>query len=83
MTADRKPTPPPLAPAPAGRGRRDNDPITMGLRRLWADVESEEVPDDFLSLLDEIDSKRAGGGPDEAGGATGRDDMGRDDMERP
>ena len=79
MTSEHKPTPPPLAPAPAARGRRDNDPITMGLRRLWADVESEEVPVDFLNLLDEIDSKRtgAGGGPDEVSGAAGRDDMER------
>jgi hypothetical protein len=49
----------------------------MGLRRLWADVENEEIPEDFLNLLDEIDSRRAGGGgrPDERGGAPGLDDV--------
>lgn len=34
------------------------DPIGSALRQMWADVEKEEVPDQFLDLLDEIDAKR-------------------------
>ena len=59
MTADRKP--PPDMPASRQASRRSDDPISMGLRRLWANVESEAVPDDFLNLLDQIDSRKAEG----------------------
>ena len=55
MTSDRNPK----ADTPSTRRRRSEDPIAMGLRRLWTDVEDEAVPDDFLSLLDEIDTRRA------------------------
>lgn len=31
------------------------DPISAGLKALWAAMEDEPVPDDFLALLDRID----------------------------
>lgn len=65
MTSDRKP--PPAPPASRSSGRRTEDPIVMGLRRLWSEVESEGVPDDFLDLLDQIDSRRAEAEPEDAG----------------
>ncbi|PZU45045.1 MAG: hypothetical protein DI568_14310 [Sphingomonas sp.] len=39
----------------ARRGARRDDPVTLGLKQLWADLEKEEVPDEFLDLLDQID----------------------------
>ena len=63
MTSDRNPK----ADTPSTRRRRSEDPIAMGLRRLWADVENEAVPDDFLSLLDEIDTRRTEAAPDTGG----------------
>ena len=36
------------------------DPVTAGLKQLFAAVESEPIPDDFLRLLDEIDAARDG-----------------------
>lgn len=80
MTADRKPD----TPSPPRRGRPDSDPISMGLRRLWANVESEDVPDDFFTLLDEIDNRRGDveAGPD-AGGETAGEGAGSDNQERP
>lgn len=36
------------------------DPIALGLRKLWADVENEAVPDEFLALLDRIDDRLDG-----------------------
>jgi hypothetical protein len=36
------------------------DPITAALKQMHDAVASEELPDDFLKLLDEIDSKIAG-----------------------
>jgi RNA polymerase sigma-70 factor, ECF subfamily len=35
-----------------------SDPISSGLRKLWDDVALEPVPDDFLSLLDRIQTER-------------------------
>lgn len=32
------------------------DPISAGLKALWAAMENEPVPDEFLALLDRIDS---------------------------
>lgn len=52
----------------AGVGRRADDPIALGLRKLWADVEQEDVPDHFLDLLDRIDDHRATA-PSESSGA--------------
>ena len=45
-------------PEPQDRTGRDRptDPISRGLRKLWQDVALEPVPDDFLSLLDKIQS---------------------------
>lgn len=34
-----------------------NDPISAALKQLHDAVVNEELPDDFLRLLDEIDSK--------------------------
>ncbi len=41
------------------------DPVTAGLQQLFASIENEPIPDDFLRLLDEIEasSKRAGEPP--------------------
>ena len=44
-------------PALGGRGV---DPVTAGLKQLFAAVESEPIPDDFMRLLDEIDAARDG-----------------------
>lgn len=35
------------------------DPVSMGLKRLFAAFEEEPIPDDFLRLLDAIDEQRA------------------------
>ncbi|TPE63963.1 hypothetical protein FJQ54_03755 [Sandaracinobacter neustonicus] len=50
--------------AGSGPSGLEDDPISLGLRKLWAEVEREEVPDDFLDLLDQIDERRAAS-PDE------------------
>ncbi|MGQ5700646.1 NepR family anti-sigma factor [Sandaracinobacteroides sp. A072] len=53
----------------AGRRRgRSDDPISLGLRQLWADVENEPVPDDFLAILDAIDARAGGAESQEQGG---------------
>jgi hypothetical protein len=43
-------------------GRRNSryahDPVSLGLRKLWQDVEKEPVPDEFLALLDAIDAAK-------------------------
>lgn len=39
-------------------GRYTNDPISLGLRKLWQNVEQEAVPAEFLDLLDAIDSAK-------------------------
>ena len=36
-----------------------NDPIAAALKQMHDAVTSEELPDDFLRLLDEIDTKIA------------------------
>mgnify|MGYP007088037432 CR=1 FL=1 len=43
------------------RTSRRDDPVTLGLKQLWADLEQEAVPDEFLDLLDQID-RRTGSG---------------------
>ncbi|GGI76201.1 hypothetical protein GCM10007973_11250 [Polymorphobacter multimanifer] len=44
---------------PPRRGRRvGDDPVSLGLRKLWQDVERESVPDEFFDLLDAIDAVR-------------------------
>ncbi|WP_439534060.1 NepR family anti-sigma factor [Polymorphobacter sp.] len=52
----------------AARGSRDV--ISTGLRQLWADVENEPVPDEFLKMLDSIDAVRRDR-PDETGSGNG------------
>ncbi len=55
---------------PARRGRRvGDDPVSLGLRKLWQDVEHEPVPEEFLDLLDAIDAVRAPG--DASSGSSG------------
>ena len=44
-------------PALGGRGV---DPVTAGLKQLFAALESEPIPEDFLRLLDEIEAAREG-----------------------
>jgi hypothetical protein len=40
------------------------DLVSDALRQLWAKAESDPVPDDFLTLLDQLDEARtAGRGP--------------------
>lgn len=41
-----------------GSSSNTPDPIGSALRKMWADVENEQVPDQFLDLLDAIDAKR-------------------------
>ena len=45
-------------PAVARRrtGRYANDPVSLGLRKLWQNVEQENVPMEMLDLLDAIDA---------------------------
>lgn len=50
------------------------DPVTAGLQRLFAAVAEEPIPDEFLTLLDEID-KRAAELPAERKGDMPRGDM--------
>lgn len=48
-----------IAPPAATRPRRTaagQDAISAGLRALWAALEDEPVPDDFLKLLDRIEA---------------------------
>jgi hypothetical protein len=55
-----RPSGPPKAPsAPVRRSSRyAYDPVSLGLRKLWQDVEKEPVPDEFLALLDAIDAAK-------------------------
>ena len=55
----RKPPVEPLAnPARRSRGLSiQSDPVSIALKRLHADVMSEDVPDDFMSILAAIDRK--------------------------
>ena len=51
--------PAPPAGALYGRPRRSRgglDPISAGLRALWASMEEEAVPDEFRTLLDAIEA---------------------------
>lgn len=44
---------------PPRRGRRpDDDAVSLGLRKLWQNMECEPIPTDFLDLLDAIDVAR-------------------------
>jgi hypothetical protein len=47
------------APTAARRNSRyAHDPVSLGLRKLWHELESEPVPAEFLDLLDAIDAAR-------------------------
>lgn len=55
-----------IRPAPVDGSRRrtsryTNDPVSLGLRKLWQNVEQEAVPAEFLDLLDAIDAASHGG----------------------
>jgi len=55
------------APSKSGDGKRRHDRIGDQLRKLYDDVASEPVPDDFLSLLEDADkSAEAGDEEDKA-----------------
>ena len=45
-------------------GKYTDDPVSMGLRKLWKDVEKEPIPDEFLALLDQIDAVSSEEKPD-------------------
>jgi len=65
MLMDEEPMPsdePPPDPAfpPTRRGRKySEDPVSLGLRKLWQSIENEPIPPEFLDLLDAIDTARA------------------------
>lgn len=40
--------------------RYTSDPISLGLRKLWQNVEQEPVPAELLDLLDAIDAASTG-----------------------
>jgi hypothetical protein len=47
------------APTAARRNSRyAHDPVSLGLRKLWHELENEPVPAEFLDLLDAIDAAR-------------------------
>ena len=54
------PTRPPLAASTAARrnSRYAHDPVSLGLRKLWHELENEPIPAEFLDLLDAIDAAR-------------------------
>lgn len=62
--AERPDEPPAITSRPT-RAPSRRDPISAGLRALWASLEDEPVPDDFLTLLDRMDDADAppGDGP--------------------
>lgn len=43
----------------APRGARP-DPVTAGLKQMFAAIADEPIPDDFLRLLDEIEASSKG-----------------------
>ena len=46
-------------PVDARVARRRQDPIGRRLRKMYDDVVSEDIPDDFLGLLEQADERRA------------------------
>ena len=57
-TAPQRPLPAPSGSRRRSPGRDGDDPVSLGLRKLWEDVEKEPVPPEFLALLDAIDNAR-------------------------
>lgn len=52
-----------------GRPRaRGDDPVVAGLRQLWRGLEAEPVPDDFLALIERIESAPGEDAPGRKGG---------------
>jgi hypothetical protein len=58
----------PHLPHNSPTGDLDDDPIVIGLKRLYDSVLAEPVPDEFLSFLAKID-QNAKSGDEQAGGA--------------
>ncbi len=67
--AERPDEQPAITPR-ATRATPRPDPISAGLRALWASLEDEPVPDDFLALLDRMDDPAAPPGSASGGGPT-------------
>ena len=59
--------PPPVARSPRRSSKYANDPVALGLRKLWQGVEEEPVPDEFMALLDAIDSAQSADAPENDG----------------
>lgn len=56
-------------PVDARVARRRQDPIGRRLRQMYDEVVSEDVPDDFMSFLEQADERKAdsnGNGTDHA-----------------
>jgi hypothetical protein len=56
-------------PVDARVARRRQDPIGRRLRQMYDEVVSEDVPDDFLSFLEQADERLTGGGDDDGVGS--------------
>lgn len=54
-------------PVDARVARRRQDPIGRRLRQMYDDVVSEDVPDEFLSFLEQADERRSGADQVKAG----------------
>lgn len=46
-------------PVDARTARRRQDPIGRRLRQMYDEVVGEDIPDDFLSFLEQADERRA------------------------
>lgn len=55
-------------PVDARVARRRQDPIGRRLRQMYDDVVSEDVPDDFLSFLEQADERRSASADQTLGG---------------
>lgn len=53
-------------PVDARTARRRQDPIGRRLRQMYDDIVSEDIPDDFLAMLEQADERRASAGQDES-----------------
>lgn len=49
--------------------RRRQDPLGRRLRQMYDEVVSEDVPDDFLSFLEQADERLSSGGDDDGAGS--------------
>ena len=51
--------------------RRRQDPLGRRLRQMYDEVVGEDVPDDFLSFLEQADERLTAGGGDDSAGPDG------------